>query len=108
MMKVGPGFAGSLTSTCSSLWSLRSRSAGSILDGRRALALFPEQSHNDENGNHRPREPVLIASDLKRLATVVFPPPFEPHNDVGQQKEDHHGYEDRNRHHRQGELEDRL
>src|SRR5215831_7068602 len=73
-----------------------------------ALALLREHSHYDENRNHCPREPRLVASvDLSRLASVGCPPP-ELHNRVGKQSKKHYDYCVRNRRHKEGEFEDWL
>src|SRR5215831_18214974 len=71
--------------------------------------MLREHSHNDENRNHCPREPGLIASvDLRSLAFVGFPPSSELHDGVGKQSKKHDECRGRNRQHKQGEFQDWL
>jgi hypothetical protein len=92
--------------------------SGSGLPSRLRTAIArAEQSHNDENRNHYPREPGLIASvNARRFATVVpvvidgrysFLPP-EIHKGVGQQSKTHDQYRGSKRQHKQREFEERL
>src|SRR5262245_37691018 len=69
---------------------------------RRLLALLPEQGHNNENGNHCPRQPDLIVFvGLRMRETIVLPAPSEPRNGVDQQSKSHN---DRRQQHEQRQL----